>query len=86
MNSEEFKAIYFNEDGDCVLPGNQCVYQSDEIVEHKMTYVETVYKVEDQYFKIVTSHSNSGYWSDSESYDPVVYEVKPIQKTITVYE
>jgi hypothetical protein len=86
MNSEDFKASYLDEDGDCVLPGTQCVWQSDEIVEHKMTYVETVYEVRDQFFKIIRSHSNSGYWSDSESYEPVVYEVKPVQKTITVYE
>jgi len=83
---EEFKLKYLPEGEIENLVGADCVYTSGDIVEHKMVYNTEVWKVDDQFFEVMYSRSNSGYWGDSESYDPEVYEVFPYTFTETRYK
>lgn len=59
------------------------VHSGDWEIEHKSQYKEDVYQIGEQYFAVLQQRDNSGYWSDGESYDPDVYEVKPQQVTVT---
>ena len=85
ITAKEFEAQFITEDGECSLPGTACVDVGDEIAEHKTVYNSNVYLYEDQYFQVTWSRSNSGYWSDSESYPPEVVEVEPHEVTRIVY-
>ena len=67
------------------LPALHCVYTSDDVVWRKSVSSYQVWKYEGQYFKVTYSRSNSGYWSDGETYDPVVTEVFPYTFTETRY-
>ncbi len=66
----------------------KCVEQGDDVVEHKMVMQTSVYNLvgTDEYFEVTESSSNSGYWSDSERYDPEFRKVKPIKKIVEIIE
>ena len=66
----------------------KCVEEGDDVVEHKMVYQTSVYNLvgTDEYFEVTEYYSNSGYWSDSERYDPEFRKVKPVKKVVEVIE
>lgn len=66
----------------------KCVKRGEDVVSHKTVYNTSVYNLvgTDEYFEVTESRSNSGYWSDSEHYDPEFSKVKPVKKVIEVTE
>lgn len=87
MNAQEFEAKYY-EDGEIYGDNVKCVESGDEIAEHKTVYNTDVYEVTSgdvvEYFEVTFSRSNSGYWGDSERYDPEFKKVKPVEEVVTV--
>jgi hypothetical protein len=75
---EQFKEKHM-EDGE-VFDAKE-VYRGPREIEHKSVLQTSVYQVTsgavEQYFEVTTCQDNSGYWSDGESYEPEVNEVKP---------
>lgn len=63
-------------------------HEGEEYCEHKTCYTETVLQeiATGDYYEITTSRSNSGYWSDSESFDPEIRAVKPVKKVVETTE
>jgi hypothetical protein len=91
MNVEEFKQKYMDEEyGEVYGDDVTCVYDGPDEVNHKTVYQTSVYKVVsgdvEQWFEVTNSRSNSGYWSDSERYDPEVREVKAVKKVVEITE
>lgn len=64
----------------------ECVYAGPDEINHKTVYQTSVYKLGEQHFEVTNSRDNSGYWSDGESYDPHVVEVKPVKKLVEITE
>lgn len=70
----------------------KCVHKGDDVVEHKMVWQTSVYQLvtpvgdTDEYFEVTEYSSNSGYWSDSERYDPEFKKVKPIKRVVEIVE
>lgn len=70
----------------------KCVERGDDVVEHKTVYNTSVYQLvtpegaTDEYFEVTEMHSNSGYWSDSERYDPEFRKVIPQKKVVEITE
>lgn len=62
------------------------VHSGPQEVEHKTVSQTSVYQCGEQYFVVTTMKDNSGYWSDGESYDPHVVEVKPVKKIVEITE
>lgn len=65
-----------------------CVEQGDEVLDGKVAYQSSVYRLDgtNDYFEVTESWSNSWYWSDSERFDPESRKVKPITKMVQVTE
>lgn len=86
MNAQEFEAKYY-EDGEVYGDDVKCIVEGDDEVNHKTVYNTCVYRVGDEptaeYFEVVFSRSNGGYWGDSERYDPEFRKVVPEVETIT---
>lgn len=61
-------------------------YRGPQEVEYKTVSQTSVYQTGEQFFEVTNSWSNSGYWSDGESYDPHVVEVKPVKKMVEITE
>lgn len=90
MNAKEFEAAHY-EDGEIYGDNVKCVESGDEIAEHKTVYNTDVYEVAlpdgtAEYFEVTFSRSNSGYWGDSERYDPEFRKVVPVKKVVEVTE
>ena len=85
MNAKEFQEKFITEDGEVNLPGTSCVDVGDEIAEGRYVSNSNVYKHEGQFFEIMWTRSNTGYWGDSESDPPEVVEVEPHSMTVTKY-
>lgn len=83
-NHYEYGEVYSEVDG----IEFKCVEHGDDIVEHKMVYQTSVYQLvgTEEYFEVTETSSNSGYWSDSERYDPEFRKVKPIKKVVEITE
>ena len=77
------------EDNSDVWKNITVVDEGARSVNHKRVYQTNVYRFTptDQYFAIDFTEDNVGYWSgESESYEPEVREVKPVQVSITKWE
>lgn len=61
------------------------VYHNEE-VEHKTVYTTEVYQIDDDYFEVVNSRDNCGYWGDGERYPPEVRKVVPRKKIVEITE
>ena len=95
MELQEFQDNHY-EDGEVYSEVEgiafKCVEQGDDVVEHKTVYQTSVYQLvtpegaTDEYFEITESSSNSGYWSDSERYDPEFRKVAPVKKIVEIIE
>lgn len=85
MKAYEFKDLFLTEEGEVTLPDSSCVDVGADIVDHKTVHNSNVYKCGDQFFEVTWYRSNTGYWRDSESEDPEVYEVEPFEVTKTEY-
>lgn len=88
MNAQEFAEKFVHDKGWEVFDPEEKVsitqaHSGDWEIEHKSQYKEDIYQIDNQYFAVMIQRDNSGYWSDGETYDPEVYEVKPEQVTIT---
>lgn len=79
MTPQEFKEKYIDEDG-WVETGGDCqlVETGEEIVERKTVFSTNVYMVDEEYFAVDYTRSNSGYWTDSYWEDPQIRKVVPI--------
>jgi hypothetical protein len=70
----------------------KCVERGDDVVEHKSVYQTSVYQLvtpecaTNEYFEVTENSSNSGYWSDSERYDPDFRKVVPVKKIVEITE
>lgn len=84
MNAQEFQEKHI-EDGE-VYDVDEEVFRGDQEISHKAVYQTSVYRVGEQYFEVTSSRDNCGYWSDGESYDPEVREVKPVKKVVEITE
>jgi hypothetical protein len=84
MNVSEFRHLYVL--GHSEVGGDGCtvVEAGDWETEHKMQYKTDIYAVGEEHFAVDFTRSNSGYWSDSEWYEPEVRKVTPKLETITV--
>lgn len=80
MNVTEFKEKYIDEDGEIDESLLMEVDSTGPTCEHKMCWSTTVYATPNpnEYFRVTSSWSNSGYWSDGESYPVEVEKVEPI--------
>jgi hypothetical protein len=76
MTVQEFKEKWMD-DGEIIADLDE-VY-SDEYVDGKWVLYKTVYKVDEQFFSVETSQSNTGYWGDSDYGDTNVSEVFPYE-------
>ena len=91
MDIQEFQDNHY-EDGEVYSDVEgiafKCVEQGDDVVEHKTVYQTSVYQLvgTDEYFEITESSSNSGYWSDSERYEPEFRKVQPVKKVVEIIE
>lgn len=89
MNAQEFEAQYY-EDGEIYGDDVKCIVSGDDIAEHKTVYNTNVYEVTKngsaEYFEATFSRSNSGYWGDSERYDPEFCKVVPVKKVVEITE
>ena len=87
MNAQEFEATHY-EDGEIYGDNIKCIESGDEIAEHKTVYNTDVYEVTSgdvvEYFEVTFSRSNSGYWGDSERYDPEFRKVVPVKKVVEI--
>lgn len=90
MNAQEFEEKYY-EDGEIYGDDVKCIVSGDEIAEHKTVYNTDVYQVGPngdmaEYFEVTFSRSNSGYWGDSERYDPEFRKVAPLKRVVEITE
>lgn len=89
MNIQQFQDKYY-EDGEIYGDDVKCIVAGDDEVSHKTVYNTCVYQVgqddDVEYFEVTYSRSNSGYWGDSERYDPEFRKVKPVKKVVEITE
>lgn len=91
MNAKEFQDKYY-EDGEvwCDDGTVKCIVAGDDEVSHKTVYNTNVYQVGEgddvEYFEVVYSRSNSGYWSDSERDEPTFRKVVPVKRIVEITE
>lgn len=91
MNIQEFQDNHYeygevySEDDSIIF---DCVEYGDDVVEHKTVSQTSVYHLRgtDEYFEVTETRSNSGYWGDSERYDPEFRKVKPVKKVVEITE
>lgn len=83
-NHYEYGEVY-SEDDSIIFDE---VYHGDDVVEHKTVSQTSVYRLmlTDEYFEVTETSSNSGYWSDSEHYEPEFRKVKPVKKVVEITE
>jgi hypothetical protein len=89
LNIQEFQDKYY-EDGEIYGDDVKCIVEGDDEVEHKTVYNTCVYQVgqgdDTEYFEVTFSRSNSGYWGDSERYDPEFRKVVPVKRVVEITE
>lgn len=63
----------------------ECVVEEEEILG-KTISTTRVFKLpsQDRYFEVRVDSENKGYWGDGETYEPQVYEVKPVKEMVEV--
>lgn len=85
ITAKEFEDKYVD-GSDVNLPGSTRVWYGEAINGRYVTETR-VYKVEDQFFAVITVYeSNSEYWGDSEVLSVDVTEVRPYIFTETRYK
>lgn len=85
--NEQIKAAILNQLDYCeIIEGNgvEVVEVEDWIDEGKYSYQNTIVKYQDKFYNVSQSRSGS-YFTDYFYNDPVVTEVKPVEKTITIW-
>lgn len=74
------------EDDDWAEENVLLIEEGGWVEDGKYSRAESIYDVDDLYFRIKYLKTNSGYWSDPEYRKPTIEQVEPVEVTHTIYK